>query len=143
MDSSKRLLATVLMLLCAACQRSPSVSERIASQIGTGATKLDIGQLASFNWDELFVFGPYDDPKTMCEAINIPPADCSWAGFNEVDEGEFLLVFMKGEKIVRRESLSRFVADFDQTCLRKAVARVNAHFVVDRRSSRVYLMCSG
>lgn len=136
------LLTTVLVLLCVDCKRDQSVSERIAEQLRAGATKVDVGQLARFDWDQLFVFGPYDYPKAMCDAIEISPMDCSWTGFADVDEGEFVLVFMNGRKIAHRENFPRFIGDFDQACLRKKVAKSKARFTVDKKTGVIVLRSS-
>jgi hypothetical protein len=137
----RRLLAVVVLLLCVGCKRDESVSERIAAQIRSGATNIDLGHLANFDWEQLFVFGPYADPKGMCKTIKLSPSECSTANFSDVDEGEFLLVFMSGHKVARRESFRRLIGNFDDACCWKAVARAKAQFTIDRNSSGVYLRC--
>jgi hypothetical protein len=75
----------------------------------------------------------------MCDTIEISPMDCSWTGFSDVDEGEFVLVFMNGPRIAHRENFPRFIGDFDQACLRKKLARSKARFVIDKKTGSVVL----
>jgi hypothetical protein len=107
----KKLFAIVFFLSCVGCKQHKSVSERIATQIRSGATKIDVGRLAGFDWNRLFVFAPYAYPKGMCETIRPLPAECSAAHFSDVDEGQFLLVFMNGHNVARRPAFTSCVAD--------------------------------
>ena len=75
----------------------------------------------------------------MCDTIGISLVDCSWTGFSDVNEGEFVLVFMHGHRIVRRESFSMLIGNFDESCLRKKVARANAQFTIDKKTDSVVL----
>jgi hypothetical protein len=122
---------------------SKSVSEKIAAQIASGAATIDVGRLADFEWDQVFVFAPYAFPQGMCDTIQLPPGKCSAAHFSNIDENHFFLVFMRGQQIVRKENFSRTIGNFDAKCCWKGVPRANAQFKIRRESSYVYLVCSG
>jgi hypothetical protein len=143
MSVGKVWLFAIVLVFCVACRTEKSVSEKITTEIASGAANIDVGQLANFDWDQLFVFTPYAYPKGMCDTIRLSPAECSAAHFTDIDEGHFFLVFMHGQKIAKRESFSRIIGTFDARCCWKGVARANAQFTIRRESSNIYLMCSG
>ncbi|TLY43132.1 MAG: hypothetical protein E6K58_04940 [Nitrospirae bacterium] len=118
------------------------VTDAIDAQVRAGATTVDIGHLTDFNWDRLFVFGPYSFPEMICSDLGLSSSECSAAGFENVDEGHFLLTFMKGRTISYRETFSRFTGNFDKGCLEKAIPRAEAQLAIERRAGgSAYLVC--
>ena len=67
---------------------------------------MDIGKSGDLAWDEMFVFGPYYPKDEICKTLNLSVSQCSAAGIKDVDEGEFLLVFIAAWCGVRDPELS-------------------------------------
>src|ERR1700694_5626130 len=70
-----------------------NVADDLSRQVQSGAAEVDMTHLTEFEWDEMFVFGPYYPKEAICKTLNLTASNCSEAGIKEVDEGEFLLVF--------------------------------------------------
>jgi hypothetical protein len=88
----------------------------------------------------MFVFGPYYPKGAICRTLNLADLQCSAAGIKDVDENEFLLVFLERGEVSRIESYPRAVGNFDESCLAKDIARSAATVTVERKPS-VYLVC--
>jgi hypothetical protein len=127
-DQTWALLTSVRTMSRCGWWTNKGFSDSIAAQVDSGANKVDIGQLASFGWDELFIFGPYDYPARMCRTLKLSAEECSSSHFNDLDGETLLLVFMQDRKIARRVCLSRSICDFDVVCIRRPIARADAIF---------------
>jgi hypothetical protein len=135
-------LLAVSLLAVLGCNRNKGATHRIDTQVRAGATEVNLEQLADFDWDTLFVFGPYTYPEGMCKDIGFSSRECSAASLKDVDEGDFLLVFLKDRTITDRETFSRVKGNFDHGCLGKSIPRADARFTIDRREGGgVYLVC--
>jgi hypothetical protein len=119
-----------------------NVAEDLSRQVQSGATEVDMAHLTEFEWDEMFVFGPYYPRDAICKTLNLTASHCSEAGIKDVDEGEFLLVFMRGGAVSQTGRVPRNVANFDESnrCLAKPIRRSAAVFTVERKPA-VYLVC--
>ena len=84
-----------LGLALAACTRHRDIAEDVAQQLRSGTTQVDMAHAADFSWDEMFVFGPYYAKDRICRTLKLDGSHCSAASISDVDEGEFLLVFMQ------------------------------------------------
>lgn len=93
-----------------------------------------------FIWDDMFVFGPYSPRDEMCSTLKLAEPQCSKGGIRDVDEYEFLMVFLHGAAVTRIESLPRMVGNFDDNCLEKDLKRDGTVLAVDRRP-QAYLVC--
>ncbi len=98
--------------------------------------------LATFSWDTMFVFPPYAPKSEMCKMTELTQEECRKSELRDVDEGEFLLVFMRAGRISRVESFPRTLADFDESsrCAYTSIDRNKAAFKVVRQP-RVLLVC--
>ena len=131
------LLIAVLCALLIACNAQSSVGENIRKQLQSSATRIDAKSVATaFSWDEMFVFAPYTPKDEMCKKVGVTPTLCSKAKLRDVDEGEFLLVFMHGGAITHVEGFPRTIANFDESerCAAKPINRDRAIFKVERQS---------
>src|SRR5437016_5009424 len=63
-----QLLFTGVLMLVPGCGKG--VTDAIDAQVRAGATTVDIGHLTDFNWDRLFVFGPYSFPEMIRRLVN-------------------------------------------------------------------------
>ena len=141
-DNTARVKASIyicvvilLSFVSIGCSKQRSVTEHIKAQIGSGASQVDVGQSAGADWDHMFMFGPYTPKTEVCRTLKLSKWKCATSGFDDyVDEGEFLLVFMKGEAITRTERFPRF-ANFDTACLGKDIPRSAAQFTVERKAT--------
>jgi hypothetical protein len=133
-------MLAILGLTLVGCRTQRSITENITEQLRSGATRVDIGRTGDFVWDDMFVFSPYYPKAGVCNTLRLNASQCSAAGIRDVDEGEFLLVFLQRTAISRIESFPRTVGNFDESCLEKDIARSAAVFTVERRPI-VYLMC--
>jgi hypothetical protein len=91
----------------------------------------------------MFVLGPYYPMGEICKTLRLSVSQCSAAGLKDVDEREFLLVFMQHGAVSETENFPRTIADFDESerCLAKGIRRDAALFTVEHKTGRVYLMC--
>lgn len=77
------------------------------------ATKVDVAKLTEFEWDEFFVFDPYQPKKEVCKRLNLSPSDCeSSTAFESISDGEMLMVFRRNGVIVHTEMHIRWHGDF-------------------------------
>lgn len=138
-------VAIVLLLVVGwviAAHSSPNVADDISRQVQSGAAQVDMARVTKFAWDEMFVFGPYYPKDAICRTLNLSASHCSEAGVKDVDEGEFLLVFMQGVAVSQTVRVPRNAANFDESnrCLAKPIRRSAAVFTLKRKPA-VYLVC--
>ena len=95
------------------------------------AKEVNLAQLARFEWDELFLFGPYQSTESICAQLGLNRAACkSKVTTDSPGEGEILLVFRHENRIVHVETHSRFHGDFTPIGTGKPLTRDSAIFVV-------------
>lgn len=77
------------------------------------STKVEIAQLTKFQWDELFLFGPYQPTDEVCKRLELSTFDCkSIITVESTDDGEMLMVFRNEGKVVHTEMHTRWHGDF-------------------------------
>jgi hypothetical protein len=136
----------IVLLLVAgwvvAAHSRTNVAEDLSRQVQSGAAEVDMAHLTNFDWDEIFVFGPYYPKDAICKTLNLTASHCSEAGINDVDEGEFLLVFTDHGTVSKTVQVPRTIANFDESkrCLARPIPRSAAVFRVERKPA-VYLVC--
>lgn len=75
--------------------------------------EIAIAKLTKFEWDELFLFGPYTPTSEVCKVLTISQTDCaSLIKSESTDDGEMLMVFRQNGKIVHTEMHIRWHGDF-------------------------------
>jgi hypothetical protein len=138
---------TTLVLALAGCTSHKNVVEgnvveRVAQQLRSGATQVDMARTADFVWDEISVFGPYYPKDDICRILKLTGPQCSAARITDVDEGAFLLVFTQRGAVSETVRFPRAIANFDESrrCLARGIGRNAAVFAVERRPE-VYLVC--
>jgi hypothetical protein len=145
-----RFIAMLLLILSiSACNNSrktgSSVTEALKREIGSGAANLDVAAAASdFEWETMYVFGPYSPQTYVCQLINVRQAQCAAAGVTDVDEGEFELVFLNKGSISRVEFFPRLIGNFEESerCQGKPILRGAARFVVTQKGGSPFLSCT-
>jgi hypothetical protein len=138
------LLAFGLSLsACGPLTPSRSVSGSLAQELKSkSVASVEMSKLTDFEWDTMFIFGPYSFPAQICAELAFDKPECEAAQFTDVGEGEYLLIFVRTSAVARRETLSRLTADFEPGSLAKPIPRDKATFSVDRRTGRVVLACA-
>ena len=99
----------VLGLTLVGCTTHKSITENVNEQLRSGATRVNIGETGDFAWGDMFVLGPYSPKDETCKTLRLNSSECSAAGIRDVDEGEFLLVFLQRGKVSKIESFPRTV----------------------------------
>jgi hypothetical protein len=137
------VLICLSLFACGPLTPSRSVAVSLAQELKSNSVvTVDISKHTDFEWDTLFVFGPYSFPSEICAKLEFDKPKCQAAQFADVGEGEHLLVFFRAKTIVRRETLPRLTADFDPSSLSKPIPRGRAIFLVNRSTGRNILACS-
>jgi hypothetical protein len=76
------------------------------------AERIELVQLTRFTWDELFLFGPYEPANEVCRTLGSASSDCESSLTLASSDGEVLMVFRRGGKIVHSEIHLRWHGDF-------------------------------
>jgi len=101
---------------------------KLAADVAAGSM-VRLGGYTSFEWDRVFIFGPYTPPAAITEAVG------SDVWFPHRDsETHCLLVFRFHGKTVRAFEVDRNAADFEQLFQKTGYAREEADFDVDVRA---------
>lgn len=95
----------------AGCSQDRSVSERIAAEAAKAQT-LDLAALTPFPWDSALVFGPYASTERICAALPPSFSTCATAYPHGVDEGSYLLAFVRDGHVVHHELHARRNGEF-------------------------------
>lgn len=126
------LIGIVLFLSGCSDLLNPSgpVSKSIGHEIRQkGIRLIDIAKLTSFEWDELYLFGPYALSEDMCKQLGIAHQECkSKLTASSTDDNEMVLVFRNKGQIVHVEKHSRFYGDFTPLNFTQPLTPSNAIF---------------
>jgi hypothetical protein len=77
------------------------------------SNEVAIAKLTRFEWDELFLFGPYQPTSEACNRLAMSQADCASSIKSEsTDDGQMLMVFRRNGKVVHSEMHIRWHGDF-------------------------------
>lgn len=77
------------------------------------ATKVELAKLTKFEWDEFFLFGPYQPTSEVCKRLELSAGDCkSVITVESTDDGEMLMVFRLKGRVVHTEMHIRWHGDF-------------------------------
>ena len=98
--------------VCAKSDRFIKSFERSA-QAAVGSTNpvLTISSVTEFQWDKLFIFGPYTPEKKIHEQLGYNWAEAEKTHIDSSDTFH-LLVFVNNGKVVRYFKLPRTIGDF-------------------------------
>jgi hypothetical protein len=95
------------------------------------AKEVDLARLASFEWDELFLFGPYQPTADVCARLALGHAECKSAITKEsADDGEMLMVFRRKGEIMHVEVHYLFHGDFTPLADEQPITPRDAVFVI-------------
>jgi hypothetical protein len=112
-NSMRRSIILICLALLSACNgdeayrylTSGSVSWKLKQEIhDKHADVIDMKKLVLFEWDELFIFGPYAPQKQMCTALELAQKACEDLDIPvSTDDGEMVMVFRSQKKVVHSE----------------------------------------
>ncbi len=113
-------IVTMLLLCCAGCGdiyryfSSGKVGWALKRELrDKHAPKVSIAKLTKFQWDELFIFGPYEPTSEVCRGLNLTSTECKATITSEsTDDGQMLMVFRNNGKVVHTEMHIRWHGDF-------------------------------
>lgn len=127
-----RTVAFAMALVAAApAQAAEGFSAALAQKLQTERpAAVDLGTVAPFNWDELFVFAPGTPRDASCKAIQGTWLECRTTLPDPVPADRFLLVFRAKGRIVRAEPHPRANGEFVAASLPQPVQRAAAAFKV-------------
>ena len=94
--------SAVIALALLGCTPRHPVSDRIFTEAAKSKS-FDLARLTDFTWDQAAVFSPYTPPDRICAALPASWRECTSTYPNGVDEGSFLLVFVRGGSVVHQE----------------------------------------
>jgi hypothetical protein len=109
------VLTLVALFWALSPPRSGEVSQEIQLHLRSGFTQITISQLTVFAWTELKLFGPYGDRAMICSQLNLKEPECDRIAPESIDEGQFLLAFKDGDRLVHTEFHDRSNGDFRNT----------------------------
>lgn len=77
------------------------------------ATKVELAKLTKFEWDELFLFSPYEPTSEVCIRLELSADNCeSVITAVSTDDSEMLMVFRLKGRVVHTEMHIRWHGDF-------------------------------
>jgi hypothetical protein len=76
----------------------------------------------------------------ICRTLKLAESQCSKAGIRDVDEYEYLMVFLHSSAVSRIESFPRKFGDFDDICLGKDITKAESVLAVER-TPKIRLVC--
>lgn len=127
------VVITGLLASCAPEDGGRQFSAALGSKLRTERpTEVDLATVASFAWDELFVFEPYSTRDDNCKVLQLDFIECRTTFPAMVDEGEYLLVFRRNARLARAERHRRMNGDFYAPASKRPqpVRRSAARFMV-------------
>lgn len=79
----------------------PSIVSRIQAQVKTGEVNLDFAQVVtSFDWDRMYVFGPYTTRATVDRALGASWNELDNAPVDRGDDACLVVFVRRGEPVV-------------------------------------------
>lgn len=117
--------------------KSGEVGWRLKKEVrDNNAKEVNLVALVPFEWDELFLFGPYQPSKAICAKLSLSQIECeSKITRQSTDDSEMLMVFRKKGQIVHVEMHFRFHGDFTPIISDQPITPKNAVFVVTAEGS--------
>jgi hypothetical protein len=129
----------VLLLALGACGRAERysyagpVGKAIGQEVRNKRAKIiTISALTVFEWDELFLFGPYLPKVKACEILQVPVNACEKTiSVESEDDGEMTIAFRFRGKLVHLEKHARWYGDFTPTPSLQPISKPRAVFRVE------------
>lgn len=125
-------LASAAALLLTGCGNS-HFGRDLAAALSAGSDTVSFAAVAQFQWDSVEIYGPYT-PADQLSPAAIDGSSTRSQRMLAISDSHHLIVFIKDDRAVYRELLSRGIADFRLDAGRVSLPRAAAQFVVSRRA---------
>lgn len=143
------LLGLVIPLLGAGALlwvRGRSVSAAIAARAAAGG-ELDLAEVADFEWDKVYLFGPYTPRQYVGEALGFEWPSLGGSDI-ESSDGVTLVVFVKDGRVVKSFDHPRHRGDFLPVtpgigAANSGFTKAQAKFVVRHQDGRPVVYFAG
>lgn len=125
-------LASAAALLLTGCENN-RFGRDLAAALSADPDTVSFAAVAQFQWDSVEIYGPYTPPHQLSPAA----FDGTSAGSQRMlayGDAHHLVVFIKNDRAVDHELLSRGIADFRLDAGRVNLRRAEAQFAVSRRA---------
>jgi hypothetical protein len=114
----KRISLLIFTLALTACEfsyfNSGTVGKAVRKELRElNKQELVLSDITKFKWDELFLFEPYTDYRSICKQLTISEKQCvAEIPEQSMADGEMYIVFRNNGIIVHKEMYLRFNGDF-------------------------------
>jgi len=138
---------SAFVVIVAACAPSNGpdleLGRRIAAEVSKGTgTVLRMADVAEFEWDTLYVFGPYSTRSSIASRVGFEWPQADRTGIRE-NEGIALLLFVRKGEVVRYVIQPRDQGDFANVRDSTGFGTDNAVFTVRPRGDGALALVPG
>jgi hypothetical protein len=130
------LSAALTLVALFACKLTPpiSVTGAVETTINKGSTRvIKLAELTDFEWEKVFVFGPYTPDSTIEQSLGFPWSDAHKFSLSSSDSF-WLIVFTLNKQVVRVEQMSRRSTSFSTNTLNRGFSPSEAVFTISGRT---------
>jgi hypothetical protein len=126
-----RALSVVLLLALVisyvACHSENTVSDRIDAEVRKSG-RLNLTTVVDFEWDSVYVFGPYWSREKICEKLSASWATCEAVVPFSLGESGYLFAYMKEGRYLKYEWHMAWNGGFCDSVLGERIAKADAIF---------------
>jgi len=125
------LIIYVTLIISISCEDVDPLSIAISKKVLQGeGTIVYIAELTNFDWDNLYIFKPYDNRDIVHETVGIKFLEANELSIG-LAESENFFVFVKNNKVITYFIHLRKKGDFSYIA-NSVFTESNARFIVDR-----------
>ncbi|WP_306396449.1 hypothetical protein [Telluria beijingensis] len=127
-------LSTLGLALAAIVVSGCSADTRVSKTIGKlidegGANSIRLADATSFDWDQVYLFGPYAARRDICATLRIGERECErQVPFESQDDDEMSIAFLAKGRLVHYVRHSRANGDFTPVPAQQPISRDRAVF---------------
>lgn len=134
MIKTLQIAAVAILTLTSCSHRCSIISTRISETIKSGTNRIDLAEIAGFDWDKCFIFGPYTYQEYITNALGHGWSDYKASGIGH-DEGHALIIFQHKGKVAAWCMNPRNNGDFAFLYNSNGYARADAQFAIEYSGS--------
>ena len=116
-----------------------AVTGAIEARIQDRSDRIALRDLSDFDWDRVFVFGPYTTSQTITKTVGFELPELAGYHIDESDSIQ-IIVFVKDNKDVRNEQINRGKFEFAPQALASPFTPATAVFRVTHRFPQIILV---
>ena len=125
-------LASTAALLLSGCGNS-HFERDLAAALSADPDTVSFAAIAPYQWDAVEIYGPCT-PANQLSPAAFDGSSARYQRMLAMGDSHHLIVFIKDDRAVDHELLSRGIADFRLDAGRVSLRRDEAHFAVSRRA---------